>query len=248
MKITQIEAYGNSSANATNSLLDEPLMQLLESFDNVTFVEKFEYSSELYRWIYEIEDFDNFYLVIQKESGVNTTITIKVFLKDNIYTNNYLLTITSSSTSETISSYLYRATANIYIVSKNNKLLAFAFMNTTTSISNQFVVFCQQDKNYVISQSGSTIYTYTDDANGTRHLLNTYLLPQYIINEKSLKRNALITETNSSTSPFVDILNNLYHFINSQFLAMSMACIEVDGVRYRQVFNNYLFIEDGDTE
>lgn len=232
MKIINVQGIGSSSYTAIDNLCSSSLKTLLESYDNITFVERYEATSTI-MYYYEIAGFENIYLMLEAQSSA---LALKVQLKSAIHTSSVIFTIlstgiTSSSGGATL------ASTNIYIVSENNNLKAVTLPSTPTSMPNGMSVF--SDDSYVI-YSGSAYY---DDAVATRYYINTQY-PAYAEMEKALKRNAIIS-TSASSGSFIARLSDVYQLINSQFNANGIILIAIGNNKYRQI-DHYIFVANGE--
>lgn len=235
-----------SAVTAFLPLLDEVLKAHLTSFDNVTFVERYPLTNtDQYRWIYAIDGFDAFYLAIQNERNYNLNFQVRVYLRDYVYTDTHLFNI--SLTAKSIDNYT--AGLDIYSISENNVLKALATVGSA-ALNTQFVTFLSQDNDkYVLyANSTSSLNAFSNNNDGVRSYVNMNESPKVSTAEVALKKHAILTDNTQSNSAFVDILKDMYEIINNQFSTMTNALVAIDGVKYRQIYPNYMFVKDGDTE
>ena len=132
-----------------------------------------------------------------------------------------------------------------YLNSTDAKELAKHCME---DIDKEFVSFhATVDNHYVLFQPSASVQAYSDD---TQSYLNYVQVqtPYFNSGEVALKRNLLLTVNTNVESVVTDLIEDTWQIANSQFSNMILARVAIDGVKYRQIHNEYIFIKDGDTE
>lgn len=226
------QSHGGNYAGAVNDAIMK-LKSELESYDNITFVEAYDKGNSMTRYIFSVEGYDNYYLTFESLATSNTAMSMRIYEKDNVYSGNLVWEYSVGATSQ----FGHYASILAYIISENNKIKAITY-SPLNAVPSNFFVFSEKYIYY-----DKKVY---DIINKIKYDINTQQLPAYTIPEQAIKKTAIITSGNGSTSPFIDVYNDILFFINSQFSNMTLACIEVNGIRYRQISNNYLFIKDNE--
>lgn len=231
MKTYQITGYsGGNYSGAVNDTIMK-LKSELESYDNITFVEAYTKDEYLIRYIFSVEGYDDYYLTFESLARNNTAMSMRIYEKDNVYSGNPVWEYSAAATDQ----YGYYAFILAYIISENNKIKAITY-SPLNAVPSNFFVFSEKYIYYDIK-----VY---DIINKIKYNINIQQLPAYTIPEQALKKTVIITNGDESTSPFIDVYNDLLFIINSQFNNMTLACIVIDGIRYRQIARSYLFTKD----
>ena len=246
MKTTNLKGMGNSRGNAAISMLQGDLRQLLSAYSNVTYIASYDIATNKVRDVYAIEGFEAYYIYFEATSGTSAYHTMGVCLRGNEDTNTVIVSLLTGTNTTTQVENIYTLQCNCYTFSKNNILYGLLFdYNDTTP--NGYIAFNIQDSGNYICFGDRALF---ETAGGAPYYIN-YTYPQgtYSVAEKAIKVKPMITATQTSgSSAIIDMLDNVYKFINAAFNTMYFTLIEVNGVRYRQVYQRYLFLEDGDEE
>lgn len=241
MKTTNITGIATNASGSAVAAMETAIRPILTAYDNITFVERYTVASGRYRDIYAIDEIENLYFTLENESTTNGYITVRVFLKDNVYTNTYIETYTVNCVTDIVVDY-FAFNNFLYTFSKNNKLYAL-MLAPKNALAPAFVAF---ESGYIYIKETAC----KDDIAGSKQSLNRYI-PNvtYAEAEKALfSKQIITTSNNSSSTPFQSISNVIFKILNQQFNTMNFSLIDIDGVKYRQVYQYYLFIENGDEE
>lgn len=242
MKVSSVTGVSNSYGNATLVAMSGAIRSALTSYRNVTFVERYSIDEIRCRDVYAIGGINNLYLTIENESTDNAYIVVRVYLKNNVHTDNYIVTLTLELGGEMIGEDTYLFDNKMYTFSENGQLYCLMF-STKNSKPTDFIGI---DSGYLYIDDSAC----KDDSYGTKQYVNAYI-PNitYSETEKALKTRPLITADNiASATAFYSISGILYKMINSAFSAMNFSLIQVGDTKYRQVYANYLFVKNGDDE
>lgn len=242
MKVTNITGVSDSYGNATLVAMSGAIRSALTSYRNVTFVERYSIDEVCCRDVYAIDGINNLYLTIENESTFNAYIVVRVYLKNNVHTDNYIVTLTLELGGEMIGEDTYLFDNKMYTFSENGQLYCLMF-STKNSTPTDYIGI---DSEYLYINDSAC----KDDSYGTKQYVNTYI-PNitYSETEKALKTRPLITADNiASATAFYSISGILYKMINSAFTAMNFSLIQVGDTKYRQVYADYLFVKNGDDE
>ena len=224
-------SHGGSYGDAVNDAIMN-LKSELESYENITFVEVYD-KGEVNgaRYIFSVEGYDDYYLTFESRFNVNTDMSMRIYEKDNVYSDNPIWEYTISASGQSG----YYAFILAYIISENNKIKAIT-CSPLNAVPSDFFVFSEKYIYY-----NKKVY---DIINKIKYDVNTQQLPAYTIPEQALRKTVIITSGNASTSPFIDVYNDILFVVNSQFSNMTLACIDINGIRYRQIASSCLFIKD----
>lgn len=242
MKVSSVTGVSNSYGNATLAAMSGAIRSALTSYRNVTFVERYSIDEVCCRDVYAIGGINNLYLTIENESTSNPYIVVRVYLKNNVHTNNYIYTITLELGGEILGENTYSFDNKMYTFSENGRLYCLMF-STKNSTPTDYIGI---DSGYIYINDSAC----KDDSYGTKQYVNAYI-PNitYSETEKALKTRPLITADNiASATAFCSISGILYKMINSAFGTMNFSLIQVGDTKYRQVYANYLFVKNGDDE
>lgn len=242
MKVTSVTGASDSYGNATLVAMSGAIRSALTSYRNVTFVERYYIDEDYGRDVYAIDGINNLYLTIENESTFNAYIVVRVYLKNNVHTDNYIVTITLELGGEMIGEDTYLFDNKMYTFSENGQLYCLMF-STKNSKPTDYIGI---DSGYLYINDSAC----KDDSYGTKQYVNAYI-PNitYSETEKALKTRPLITADNiASATAFYSISGILYKMINSAFTAMNFSLIQVGDTKYRQVYADYLFVKNGDEE
>lgn len=242
MKVTSVTGASDSYGNATLVAMSGAIRSALTSYRNVTFVERYSIGEDRWRDVYAIGGINNLYLTIENESEYNASIVVRVYLKNNVHTDNYIVTLTLELGGEMIGTETYLFYNKMYTFSDNGQLYCLMF-STKNSTPTDYIGI---DSGYIYINDSAC----KDDSYGTKQYVNAYI-PNitYSETEKALKTRPLITADNiASATAFYSISGILYKMINSAFSAMNFSLIQVGDTKYRQVYANYLFVKNGDEE
>lgn len=241
MKVTSVTGASDSYGNATLVAMSGAIRSALTSYRNVTFVERYSIDEVCCRDVYAIGGINNLYLTIENEATYNTSIAVRVYLKNNVHTDNYIDTITLELDGEMLGErFLFNN--KMYTFSDNGQLYCLMF-STKNSIPTNYIGI---DSEYLYINDSAC----KDDSYGTKQYVNAYI-PNitYAEAEKALKARPLITDNNiASATAFCSIPGILYKIINSAFSAMNFNLIQIGDTKYRQVYADYLFVKNGDNE
>lgn len=234
----------------------EQFDEYIQTFDNVQFVEKFNISANVYRWIYLINGFENLYFCIENNTSTSSTnFYVSIRLSSNIH-----------NTSNTSGAVFYYSITSIYgdgfafesyIISSNNNIkgITFGRVNITNLLNFPFIMFVAQDNTncLIVPPTGSptnTGYAYLDDSNATRLYLSKYGTIDYTVDNVAFLQNRIVINTDTNyNAPFVLKLDEIFNIMNAQFWNNSAAVLlEINGTRYRKIGSDYTFTYDGDTE
>lgn len=242
MKVSSVTGVSNSYGNATLVAMSGAIRSALTSYRNVTFVERYSIDEDHCRDVYAIGGINNLYLTIENEATYNTSIVVRVYLKNNVHTNSYIYTITLQLGGEILGETTYSFDNKLYTFSENGRLYCLMFSTQDSTPTNYIGI----DSGYLYIND----LACKDDSYGTKQYVNAYI-PNitYSETEKALKIKPLITADNiASATAFYSISGILYKMINSAFSAMNFSLIQVGDTKYRQVYANYLFVKNGDDE
>lgn len=242
MKVSSVTGVSNFYGNATLVAMSGAIRSALTSYRNVTFVERYSIDEVCCRDVYAIGGINNLYLTIENEATYNTSIVVRVYLKNNVHTDNYIVTLTLELGGEMIGENTFLFDNKMYTFSENGRLYCLMF-STKNSTPTDFIGI---DSGYLYIDDSAC----KDDSYGTKQYVNAYI-PNitYSETEKALKTRPLITADNIEfATAFYSISGILYKMINSAFSAMNFSLIQVGDTKYRQVYADYLFIKNGDDE
>lgn len=245
MKTTKLKGMGtNYKSNATINMLQGDLRQLLTSYSNVTYINSYTIGNKV-RDVYSIDGFDAYYIyfeaTMESSSGYHI---MGVCLQGSETANTGIVSLQTGTTTATQIENMYTIFCNCYTFSKNNILYGLLFDSNGTT-PNGYIAFNIQDSGNYICFGDRALF---ETAGGAPYYIN-YSYPQgtYSVEEKAIKVKPMITATQTSSSAaIIDMLDNIYKFINAAFNTMNFTLIEVNGIRYRQIYQHYLFVEDGD--
>lgn len=248
MITTTLAGEGTSPGYAVVDLIQGDLRDLLTSYDNIHFVDSYPMTQGV-RDVYEIDGFEDYYVCFENSgSGNSTYMYVEIFKRGDEQTSGSSSAIVydgDAGGSYTTILNVSRYECVCYTFSKNNILYGIAF-NYNGSTPHSYLAFLIQDSGNYICRNENVV---VEGTGGTKYYINQYY-PNgtYSITEKAIKVKPMITAINNSNSyAIIDMLDNLYKFINAAFYnTYNFTLIEVDGVRYRQVYLHYLFLEDGD--
>lgn len=234
----------------------EQFDEYIQTFDNVQFVEKFNISGNVYRWIYLINGFENLYFCIENSTNSsNSYLYMSIRLLSNIHN--------TSNSSGAI--FYYPITTNYgdgnafesYIIASNNNIkgITFGRVNITNLVNFPFIMFVAQDNTncLIVPPTGSPTNTgnaYLDDSNATRLYLSKYGTIDYTVDNVAFFQNRIIINSDTNyNAPFVLKLNEIFNIMNTQFWNNSAAVLlEINGTRYRKIGADYTFTYDYDSE
>lgn len=247
MKVSSVTGVSDSYGNATLVAMSGAIRSALTSYRNVTFVERYYIPNispdeSRCRDVYAIGGINNLYLTIENEADYNTSIVVRVYLKNNVHTDNYIVTLTLKLDGEELGEKTYLFDNKMYTFSDNGRLYCLMF-STKNSKPTDYIGI---DSGYIYINDSAC----KDDSYGTKQYVNAYI-PNitYSETEKALKTRPLITADNiASATAFYSISGILYKMINSAFSAMNFSLIQIGDTKYRQVYANYLFVKNGDNE
>lgn len=241
MKVSSVTGVSDSYGNATLVAMSGAIRSALTSYRNVTFVERYYIDEDYGRDVYAIGGINNLYLTIENEAAYNPYIVVRVYLKNNVHTDNYIYTITLELGGEMLGErFLFDN--KMYTFSENGQLYCLMFSTQDSTPTN----FIGIDSEYLYINDSAC----KDDSYGTKQYVNAYI-PNitYAEAEKALKTRPLITDNNiASATAFCSISGILYKMINSAFSAMNFSLIQIGDTKYRQVYAGYLFVKNGDNE
>ena len=245
MIVTEILGSGVNYGEALKSMLNN-FKTLFIAYSNVSFIERYEVDigNNIYRDIYEVTGFDKYYIAFQIEAEYNVDIVFQIYKKADCHTNNPIFEMTWSGDGGMSADNTYYVKYKLYAIGNNNILHGFTLLGYMQAVEHQFIIFSTSSNSgncYICNYNSAIINSDTP----TSYNYNTNLV-NFNESEKALKQNLVITY--GYYSDFVDIIYGLDLFINSQFKNMTFALIQVGNKRYRQVYENYIFVEDGDTE
>ena len=247
MIVTEILGSGASYGEAIKSMLNN-FKNLFIAYSNVSFIERYEVDiiNNIYRDIYEVTGFDKYYIAFQIEADSNVDIVFQIYKKADCHTNNPIFEMIWSGDGGMSVDDTYYVQYKLYAIGNNNILHGFTLLGYMQDVGHQFIIFSTSSNSgnsYICSYNSAIINSDTPTSyNYKTNLVN------FNETEKALKQNLVITYDYDYYSVFVDIIYGLDLFINSQFENMTFALIQVGNKRYRQVYENYIFVEDGDTE
>lgn len=239
---------GTSQNMATLEAL-EAFNTYFTAFDNVELVEKFNISGNAYRYIYLVNGFENIYFCLENSTTASSNL---VYLSFRIAANIHATANAGNSLYTTQFGAVYGSGIGFdsYILAKNNNV--YGITVTQYGIPIPLNIFVNQSgEKYIIRAMGSTgeaISAYADDATGSRYYINNMANYAYAESEKALLKNAIVTLANTQSSNYVLKVSELFFVISSQLQTFTLALIDIEGVKYRQVGAQYLFALDGDSE
>lgn len=241
MKVTSVTGVSDSYGNATLVAMSGAIRSALTSFNNVTFVERYSIGEGCWRDVYAIGGINNLYLTLENESAGNPYIVVRVYLKNNVHTDNYIVTLTLELGGDYLSTGMFLFSNKMYTFSDNGQLYCLMFSTQDSTPTNYIGI----DSGYLYINDSAC----KDDSYGMRQYVNAYI-PNitYAETEKVLKTRPLITANGIDTPSFYSISGILYKMINSAFSAMNFSLIQIGDTKYRQVYANYLFVKNGDEE
>lgn len=244
MIVTEISGGGNTYGGAVKSMLDK-FKVLFTAYTNISFIERYavDTSTNIYRDIYEVTGFDKYYIAFQVGADYNADIVFQIYKKADCHTNNPIFEMIWGGDGGMSADNTYYAKYKLYAIGNNNILHGFTLLGYMQDVERQFIIFSTLSNSgncYICSYNSAIINSDTP----TSYDYNTNLV-NFNESEKALKQNLVITY---GYSDYVDIIYGLDLFINSQFKNMTFALIQVGNKRYRQVYENYIFVEDGDNE
>lgn len=221
---------------AIRNVINKDIKPKLTSFSNVSFVESYVIDSETgqTRYIFEIDGIDDYYLAF--ENFAEYSLYMALLLKSDSHVDlSYAVNQNSIYVNTDYMSALY-VSLKIYYIVENNKLRAIG-MSNPASTPELFMVF---DGDYVCYSN------YVYGPNSVAGILsNGYGTPSYSEIEKAIFRNCM---ADNGSGLFITIFENIFQIINNQFSAMGIACVSVEGVKYRQVCGGSVFVRDGEEE
>lgn len=244
MIVRNLHGSGSDYGIATLNMLND-FKTLFIAYDNISFIERYTVNAEngICRDIYAISGFDKYYITLQNETNYNTNVIFRIVTRGNEHTETCVYESMWPAYGTLGANDTPIAQSKFYAISKNNVLKAFTLLDKEYSVSNQMVCFVTQDSNNYILYNNT--YALVNNIQGNIYQVNT-VNPSFNTNEKAIKKNLIITDYNSYNSLFIDIIDSMYYFINSQFASMTLALIQVGNKKYRQIYENCIFIEDGD--
>ena len=230
---------GSTVAESMLDLLTK-ISQEIRSFDNVTLVEVYEPTTNVKRYLYELDDFEDDYLFITNNNSSSLMIYYGFISKTDSHGSTNRISV--STTTKTISTRVYGV--DLYLLSNNNILKGFS-VNATSNLSMNYIIFTiEENEPYVLYKNGSNVGVYKS----TNSPIMKYLYLSYPYASTSgvaIKRKALVQE-GANISGLYMIFENVIVFSNTEFNSNTNKCIMVDGKKYRQVYDKGIFVEDVD--
>lgn len=238
MTVTEAIGGGATYGDAIKSMLNS-FKVLFTAYTNITFVERYavDTSTNIYRDIYEVAGFDKFYIAFQTDADYNANIIFQIYEKADYHTNNPIFDMTwigDGGIAENNSVYVR---LKFYAIG-DTALRGFTLIGYLQDVERQMVVFAtssESGNHYICTYNSALINSNIP----TTYFYNASLL-QYNISEQALKQNLILIDGDN----YFDIIYGLDLYINSQFEDMTLALIQIGDKRYRQVFENYVFVED----
>lgn len=221
---------------AMRNVINKDIKTKLTSFSNVSFVESYVINSETgqTRYIFEIDGIDDYYLAFENYSDCYLYMALLLKSDSHVDLDSAVKYNSIYADSDLYPAAQYVSLKFYYIV-ENNKLRAIG-MSDLTSTPELFMVF---DGDYVCYSNyvygPNSIAGILSNGNGT---------PSYSEIEKAIFRNCMADRSGL----FMTIFENIFQIINNQFSAMGIACVSVEGVKYRQVCDGSVFVRDGEEE
>lgn len=244
MIVRNLHGSGSDYGIATLNMLND-FKTLFIAYDNISFIERYTVNAEngICRDIYAISGFDKYYITLQNETNYNTNVIFRIVTRGNEHTETCVYESMWPAYGTLGANDIPIAESKFYAISKDNVLKAFTLLGRDYDVTDQMICFVTQDSaNYILYHND---YALVNNIQSDIYRINTFN-PAFNINEKALKKRLIITEYNSYDSLFIDVIDTMYYFVNSQFFSMTLALIQVDNIRYRQVYESCIFIEDGD--
>ena len=244
MIVTEILGSGASYGEAIKNMLNN-FKILFTAYSNISYVERYavDVSNNIYRDIYEVTGFDKYYIAFQDGADYNTDIVFQIYEKADYHTNNPIYEMVWKGDGGLSANDTPYAKYKFYAFSSNNVLRGFTLIGYSQDVSCQMIVFAtstESGNHYICSYNSAIVNSDTP----TSYSYDSRLV-EFNEAEKALKQNLVITNGNNN---YVDIIYGLDLFINSQFENMTFSLIQVGNKKYRQVFENFMFIENGDDE
>lgn len=224
------------------------IIPFMESFNNIKYLQSVETETgQRTRYAFEIDGFNSIYLFIDiynytymrvgacKNSELEGTSAL--FIANTI--NNAF----SQSSSNIDGAYVYTGVFNLQAktISFNN-VLKMLYLNTLSSNAGKVCISTTGGKSYITSINASTALSVYDDDDTTYSAKNilsadaTYNVEGYV-----LVRQAIVTSSNNISG----IMRDVVLICNSSFSGGYFQKIDVDGMKYRQLFYMY-FMQEGD--
>ena len=227
---------------ATTAVLGS-MANWLATFDNVTLVNTINKTGGGKRYVLGVDGFDNLYFTLENNNQGETRMSIYIQGNESTTTRVYTKTVNIYA-NLTPDGYHVYAVGDIYVFAKNNILYAFCYASPNATAGGALLLTVHNNASYAYAGGD---YAYKDTATADAYYYNRNGLFKCMQNEKAVKRPMIITNGSETNSPFYDYLIGV-HFLNSQFYSNSFALIDVDGTKYRQVYGNGLFIDNGDDD
>lgn len=220
---------------AMRDVINKDIKPKLTSLSNVSFVESYVIDSETgqTRYIFEIDGIDDYYLAF--ENFAEFSLYMALLLKSDSHVDLTNAVNYNSIYVDTDYMSAQYVILKMYYIVENNKLRAIG-MSNPASTPESFMVF---DGDYVC---------YSDHVygpNSVTGVLDIYSTPIYSETEKAIFRNCMADD---GSRLFITMFENIFQIINNQFSAMGIACVSVEGVKYRQVCSGSVFVRDGEEE
>lgn len=212
------------------------------NYTNITYKGKITATANVDDYVLEFTGIDYIYFLFESTSGSNTNAYVKAYLKSNIDIQAGTISGSALFSQQINMSNVpgaYASQCDVYIWADNNIMHAFTYCVPATFPTVTYV-FDYVNK-YIMYANN---YILVDDSVGTKLNINLQGLYNFSESEKAIKRNVVITNGTAQNSNFIGILNGAWFYINSQFVTNTFALIEIDGVQYRQIYQNYIFIKN----
>lgn len=242
-------SHGGSSIGDAVISCAEIFTTYIQSFSNVTFYEKFTKGDGVYRYIYKISGFENLFLCLENDSRSNYSVGLSVRTEAHIHdtggiSSNAVMCMTISAAYASVAGF------DVYFIAKNGVLKVIGINQVGSVTYPPILIIYQPEANYFSYRSGPTTYIYKDDSSATRFFMNNFNgLFALTDSEKATMCNAAIVSDTATYPKFLSLIDDFCYICNEQFKEFtSFVCVSINGVKYRQVAQRYVFIEDGDTE
>ena len=240
MKEYLMEDYcpvGMSWAEVGNDTIDRFVKPYLLQFDNITYEGSYDITDGITRYCFAIEGYENLLLFLQPQNSSSSPITYGICTVAS-KSNNESLSVRSAG-STAVTSEFKITMMKIYTISKSNRLTTLGFTTNTDYRKNPSYSFVRQGNSRYIYTPNDVLYL-DSSPNATRRTYTTAVSNN--LNEIALKRQAIVT--NGST--LMDQLEDLYQFYNNNFTQCNYTLIDINGLTYRQIGPNGIFIEDNE--
>lgn len=246
--------------------LIEDVTTYLTSFSNITLNVKKDLSgSNSKMFVFDIDGFDDIHIAITSSGGTGSSSPI---VRVGLINTDHIESVTSASASDIFILNTHKSWYNnsgtydgyytindmaMNVVSKNGILKSFTVYKNNTTRS-------YTDYSHYVFDDGVLVYVYGSASTSYNKCIvdsNTALNNLYILeatgyseSEKAIFKNAEMRSGGYNIrNSFVKIFENILQICNDAFYSTaSENLVSVEGVLYRQIGCNCLFIEDGDTE